>query len=481
MNVAAASYTDTGPDADPDTRLTASTTYDYIVVANDSVGSSTDSDTATAITPALLAAPANLTATGGNAQVMLLWDAVTDAAEYQIYRAATANGELTRIAGDMIIIARSYTDTDVTPGTTYRYAVRAVDNDGTSANSAEASATTLPTAPANLTAGTGALSVLLAWDAVPGAAEYRIYRAATANGDLTRIASNMTITDTAYTDPGLTNGTTYRYIVRAFNDAGESPPSNEVSAAPDDHGNAVAGATPATSGTGVSGNIEVTGDVDYFSIVVSGASDAAPVTINATTSGTLNSDGTLFNGDGIQIGSDVYNGSGTNFRIIRSLTVDGSYYIGVQGGTTGNRTGTYSLTITVGSTVIDTTTNGPPAADTDTHSNIRSRATPVTSGTAIAGWLNVAGDFDYFSIAVTGASTSSPVMLTAGTTGTTDTFGILFDSNGVELALNDDPPGGGRNFLIEEYSITENGTYYIRVGGWDHRNTGAYSITVTTQ
>ena len=495
MDVAAASYTDTGPDADPATRLTASTTYGYIVVADDSVGTSADSEEVTATTPALLAAPANLTATGGNAQVTLLWDAVTDAAEYQIYRAATANGELTRIAGDMIIIARRYTDNDVTPGITYRYAVRAVDSIGTSANSAEASATTLPAAPANLTAGTGALSVLLSWDAVPGAAEYRIYRASTMGATPSRIASAMTITDTAYTDTGLTNGTTYRYIVRAFNDAGESPPSSEVSAAPDDHGNAVAGATPVTlvsqqgnpqkTGTD-SGTIEVSGDVDYFSIVVSGASDAAPVTIDATAAGALDSDGTLYNESGIQIGSDAYNGPHNEFRIIRSLTVDGTYYIRVHGGddNMGNpTTGAYTLNVTVAPTIIDTiTSGGTPDADTDTHSNIRSRATPVTSGTAIAGWLNVIGDFDYFSIAVTGASTSSPVMLTAETTGTTDTFGILFDSNGIELTFNDDiDDGSGNRRFGFVHSITADGTYYIRVGGWNHTTRGTYSLTATTQ
>ena len=469
MNVAATSYTDTGT---TDTRLAASTTYDYIVVANDSVGSSTDSNTATAITPALLAAPANLTATGGNAQISLSWDAVTGATEYQIYRAATADGELTRIDSNTMITARSYTDTDVTPGTTYRYTVRAVDVIGESADSTEASATTLPVAPANLTAGTGALSVLLAWDAVPGAAEYRIYRAATANGDLTRIASNMMITDTAYTDPGLTNGTTYRYIVRAVNSMmGESADSNEVSAAPDDHGNVLAGATPATSGTGVRGNIEVTGDVDYFSIVVSGASDAAPVTIDATAPG-VNTDGILYNESGTQIGRDERNGRvNTEFRIVRQLTENGTYYIRVHGGddNMGNpTTGIYNLTVIVRSTIIDS----------DDHRNTRAGATSVTSGTTVSGTLMPAGDYDYFSIAVTGASTSSPMTLTAETTGTLDTFGILFDSDGIELALDDDGASTNSNFRIV-YSIMENGTYYIRVGGYRHARTGSYSLGVT--
>ena len=182
----------------------------------------------------------------------------------------------------------------------------------------------------------------------------------------------------------------------------------------------------------------------------------------------MNSEGVLYNSSGTQIGSDAYNGARNDFRIIRSVTVDGTYYIRVHG--FGSSTGTYTLTITAAATAIDT----------DDHRNTRAGATSVTSGTAVSGTLNANGDFDYFSIAVTGASSSSPVSLTTETTGFTDTFGILFDSDGIELALDDDGASTNSNFRIV-HSITENGTYYVRVGGFDHARTGNYSLTVTTQ
>ncbi|MDQ2982572.1 MAG: hypothetical protein M3R70_01410, partial [Actinomycetota bacterium] len=40
------------------------------------------------------------------------------------------------------------------------------------------------------------------------------------------------VTATSYTDTGLTNGTTYYYVVSAMNSSGESPNSNQVSATP---------------------------------------------------------------------------------------------------------------------------------------------------------------------------------------------------------------------------------------------------------
>ena len=54
-------------------------------------------------------------------------------------------------------------------------------------------------------------------------------RATTSGGPYTTIASPFT---TSYTDSGLTNGTTYYYVISAVNSAGESPDSSQVSATP---------------------------------------------------------------------------------------------------------------------------------------------------------------------------------------------------------------------------------------------------------
>ncbi len=87
------------------------------------------------------AAPA-LTATAGVAQVTLNWNSVTDATSYNVYRATTSGGTYTQIATG--VIGTSYTDTELTNGTTYYYVVTAVNGAGESAYSNEASA--MPTA-----------------------------------------------------------------------------------------------------------------------------------------------------------------------------------------------------------------------------------------------------------------------------------------------------------------------------------------------
>lgn len=87
-----------------------------------------------------------------------------------------------------------------------------------------------PAAPANLTATPGDSQVRLAWTGSAGAASYTVKRSTTSGGPYAAIASG--VTTTSYTDSGLTNGTTYYYVVSALNSLGESPPSNEVSATP---------------------------------------------------------------------------------------------------------------------------------------------------------------------------------------------------------------------------------------------------------
>lgn len=86
----------------------------------------------------------------------------------------------------------------------------------------------VPAAPTNLAATAGNAQASLSWGAVSGATGYNIKR--TTGGNYVTIASNVNAT--SYTDTGLTNGTTYNYIVTAVNSAGESSPSNQASATP---------------------------------------------------------------------------------------------------------------------------------------------------------------------------------------------------------------------------------------------------------
>ena len=217
------SYTDTG--------VTNGTTYYYVVSAVNTAGESANSSqvSATPQPPVAPPPPTNLVATAGNEQVGLSWSASTGATSYNVKRATTSGGPYTTIASPT---TTSYTDTGVTNGTTYYYVVSAVNTAGESANSSQVSATPqllVPPPPTNLTATAGNAQVGLSWSASSGATSYNVKRSTTSGGPYTTIASPTT---TSYTDTGVTNGTTYYYVVSAVNTAGESANSSQVSATP---------------------------------------------------------------------------------------------------------------------------------------------------------------------------------------------------------------------------------------------------------
>jgi cellulose 1,4-beta-cellobiosidase len=93
--------------------------------------------------------------------------------------------------------------------------------------------TTAPAAPTGLTATAGDTEILLDWNdnSESDIASYSVWRDTSTGGPYTEIASGLTTS--AYTDTGRTNGTTYYYVVTAFDNANnESSDSSEASATP---------------------------------------------------------------------------------------------------------------------------------------------------------------------------------------------------------------------------------------------------------
>ncbi len=220
---AGAAYTDTG--------LTNNVQYYYTVAAENSNGTSAQSNEASA-TPEASAppsAPTNLVATSGDTQVMLSWTQSAGATSYDIYRATTSGAEGSKASGTAT--GTSYTDTGLANGDQYFYTVAAVNADGTSAQSTEVAATpaaTGPPAPTGLIAIAGNMQVSLSWTASAGATSYNVYRGTSSGGE-SSTAVGMT-TGTAYTDSGLSNGVTYYYEVAAVDGMGTSARSNEAAA-----------------------------------------------------------------------------------------------------------------------------------------------------------------------------------------------------------------------------------------------------------
>ncbi len=88
-----------------------------------------------------------------------------------------------------------------------------------------------PTAPTGLTAKVGNDAVVLSWNATGGATSYTVKRGSVKSGPFTTV-STVAGAKTTFTNTGLTDGSTYYYVVTGSNSAGSSPNSAVVSATP---------------------------------------------------------------------------------------------------------------------------------------------------------------------------------------------------------------------------------------------------------
>lgn len=175
-------------------------------------------------------APANLTATGGNAQVSLSWSAASGADTYAVHRSSVSGGPYGTIASNLT--GTSHLDTTVANGTSYFYVVSGFNEAGEGPDSNQASATPqvpqLPAAPTGVVAASpGKKKITVSWNAVAGATSYTVKRSTTNGGPY---PTTFTTTTTSLSNTGLTSGVTYYYVVSATNAQGEGPNSSQASA-----------------------------------------------------------------------------------------------------------------------------------------------------------------------------------------------------------------------------------------------------------
>jgi fibronectin type 3 domain-containing protein len=195
------------------------------------------------------AAPTGLTATASSSSTIgLSWSAVTAPANctissYKVYGSTTSG--FTPSSSNLLgsPTGTTFSNTGLAASTTYYYVVEALDADGNSAASTQASAETaaascsaVPSAPTGLTATASSSSVIgLSWTAVTPPANctistYNLY-GSTSSG-FTPSASNLltSTTGTSYSNTGLTASTTYYYVVEAVDADGSSTASTQQSA-----------------------------------------------------------------------------------------------------------------------------------------------------------------------------------------------------------------------------------------------------------
>ncbi|KAF0096039.1 MAG: fibronectin type III domain-containing protein [Puniceicoccaceae bacterium 5H] len=151
----------------------------------------------------------------------------------------------------------------------------------------------IPAVPSLLTPTIGDGSVTLSWNASTGSTSYTVLRSTTSGSGYAVIGNPG---GTTFTDTGLSNGTTYYYVVRAANSAGTSGDSNQVSATPvgsgsgssvtyeaEASGNTLSGDAVVSSSTNSSGGMKVgylgNGSALTFNSLAVGSSGSHTLTV----------------------------------------------------------------------------------------------------------------------------------------------------------------------------------------------------------
>jgi phosphodiesterase/alkaline phosphatase D-like protein len=216
--------------------LTPSTKYYYRVIAVNSTGESPASAVVNATTPAtptaVPSAPSSPALTVlSSTSIKMTWRDTTNELYFRVERSLSSTGGWTQVA-TVPTNTLLFTDTGLTPSTTYYYRVFAVNELGSSASSSVVSKTTQappPAAPSNLrSTSVGRTSVGLAWnDNATNESGFKVEQST--NGTTWTQLGTTSANVTTYTYSKLSANTSYYYRVRAYNSVNASDYSNVLS------------------------------------------------------------------------------------------------------------------------------------------------------------------------------------------------------------------------------------------------------------
>jgi len=213
----------------------------------------------------------------------------------------------------------------------------------------------------------------------------------------------------------------------------------------DDYSNTSGSAKVVNIGSNMAGALDYSTDLDWFKFTTT----TAGYYIIKTT-GSTDTQGSLYNSSVSLIESNSNDGLFGNFQIVRSLSANTLYYVRVSG--ENSETGLYTFSVQ------------------KDDSNSSSGATTIAIGGSKSAGIDYIGDIDWFKFEIP-ASGEYEIY----TSGSTNTYGILYQGTSTLLDQNDNG-GTGNNF-----KITKNlnaGWHYIRVTGSGSGTTGSYVLYV---
>ncbi len=208
--------------------------YEFRVISGNVAGESGPSNTVRATPlPPPPAAPSNLRAVAGNAKVSLSWDASPSGPVYYwVY--FRPQGHRDWYYFQYPASGTSFVATGLLNGFSYEFKVTAANLGGQSPPSNVVSARPflpLPAAPSNLRVTAGDGQATLTWDPSPsGPVFYWVYFKPQGQSDW--FYYQFPASGTSFTATNLLNGFNYSFRVTAANQAGQSPPTFEVTVKP---------------------------------------------------------------------------------------------------------------------------------------------------------------------------------------------------------------------------------------------------------
>ena len=236
--------------------LTNGTPYTFTVSAINTIGSSVESTSSNSITPlSAPSAPTITTVTPGVGSITVEWsepdnggtpitgytvgDVIGNSADSSVTIDASGNilsslvpdpTNTQLITNASLISARKITITGLTASSLYSFRVSATNIVGTSDDSTASSETStlgVPGAPTITNAAAGARSAVITWTAPTstGGSPITLYTITSTPGNITATSSTVTPT----TVSGLSDNTSYTFVIKATNSAGDSLDSDPSS------------------------------------------------------------------------------------------------------------------------------------------------------------------------------------------------------------------------------------------------------------